>query len=445
MQKITIRQFGPIPSCELDIKPFMILIGEQSTGKSTICKCIYFFKSVRDVIKSYLHGILSTGSLTERRFPSSLNTELKSRFVDLFGMSKFKGDFYLKYEYGPDASLEITSTNDEHKYLNFQFSSVIIQNIQKLEEIAKQHYQDALNIKDVISNELFFDLEIKRVYMLMEKEINKLFNDISEHYYIPAGRGLLTLLSNQLLNIELKSLDYITRDFLKLIQRERNTFEQGLINIINNSDKRDLLRKHNIFQKMTSILKGNYYIKRDKEYIRFQNGFQDGFAKNRVLLPINYASSGQQEVLWILNLLFVWMQGDKRTFVVIEEPEAHLFPNAQKELIDFIALFANLSNSEIMITTHSPYILTCVNNLLYAGKVGERYEEVSSIVPKEYWIHPSSFGAFILGGLNSQFIRSIVDEELHEIAAENIDQVSASIRMQYSRIFELEADNEFSE
>lgn len=437
MQKMIIRQFGPISNCEIDIQSFMILIGEQSTGKSTICKCIYFFKSVRDEIKAYLYGILTSGSVNEKKFPSSLNAELKSRFVELFGMSKFKGDFFLKYEYGPDLNLEITSTNDEHRYLNFKYSSSIIQKIQNLEEQAKQVHNNISNSKGNSQENLFLDLERGRLYKLLEQEVNVLFHDDSEHHYIPAGRGLLTLLTNQLLNIELKSLDYITRDFLKLIQRERNKFELNLAALINDSPKRSLLKKYKVEQKIASILKGNYSFKGDKEYIKPS---QSSFS-----LPINYASSGQQEVLWILNLLFVWMHGNKRTFVIIEEPEAHLFPNAQKEVIDFISLFANLSNSEIMITTHSPYILTAANNLLYAGKVGGHYNEVNNIIGKEYWINPASFNAFIVGESEDQCIRSIIDEDLKEIAAENIDQVSNSIRAEYSKIFGLEADNEFSE
>ena len=55
-------------------------------------------------------------------------------------------------------------------------------------------------------------------------------------------------------------------------------------------------------------------------------------------VKLMYSSSGQQEVLWILMLTFVIMLENKRSFVIIEEPEAHLFPIAQKNVISLISL-----------------------------------------------------------------------------------------------------------
>ncbi|WP_241210766.1 AAA family ATPase [Brachyspira hampsonii] len=92
-------------------------------------------------------------------------------------------------------------------------------------------------------------------------------------------------------------------------------------------------------------------------------------------IPVDKISSGQQEILWLLNVLLgiIWLN-KKNIFVIIEEPEAHLYPNMQKEIIDFIVNFMNITNSNILITTHSPYILTSANNLLYAGKLKENYK-----------------------------------------------------------------------
>ena len=49
MQKIHIKNFGPIKDFKSDIDDFsFVFIGPQASGKSTISKAIYFFKSLRD-------------------------------------------------------------------------------------------------------------------------------------------------------------------------------------------------------------------------------------------------------------------------------------------------------------------------------------------------------------------------------------------------------------
>jgi predicted ATPase len=67
---------------------------------------------------------------------------------------------------------------------------------------------------------------------------------------------------------------------------------------------------------------------------------------------------------------------------VVEEPEAYLFPVAQKQIIDLIALLANQNENQVIVTTHSPYILSSFNNLLYAYiPIPDEFGESISINP----------------------------------------------------------------
>ena len=83
------------------------------------------------------------------------------------------------------------------------------------------------------------------------------------------------------------------------------------------------------------------------------------------LLQGKYESSEQQEVLWILNLIYYYLLKQNPTCFIIEEPEAHLYPNSQKEITEYITL-ALAEKNECLITTHSPYILGTLSNLLDA-------------------------------------------------------------------------------
>lgn len=68
-------------------------------------------------------------------------------------------------------------------------------------------------------------------------------------------------------------------------------------------------------------------------------------------------------------LIFSFILEKTSVFLVLEEPEAHLFPEAQKYIVELIALLCNSTGSSSFITTHSSYILTSINLLMHAFMV----------------------------------------------------------------------------
>ena len=48
MHKLTIHNLGPVEQCELECVPFLTLTGFQASGKSTIAKAIYFFRTIKE-------------------------------------------------------------------------------------------------------------------------------------------------------------------------------------------------------------------------------------------------------------------------------------------------------------------------------------------------------------------------------------------------------------
>ena len=151
-----------------------------------------------------------------------------------------------------------------------------------------------------------------------------------------------------------------------------------------------------------------------------------------------YGSSGQQEVLWILLLVFVIILEQKKAFLVVEEPEAHLFPKAQRNIINLIALLVNSTGSKVLLTTHSPYILTSSNVLLYSGKVeGKRKSSIDSVIPKVFRLSYEKTAAYIVG-TEGRTVVSLMDEETHMIDADYIDSVSEITNEELERLLELE-------
>ena len=56
MQKIIIRNFGPIKECEIDLAQFIVLTGAQATGKSTVAKVVYYFLLAKEICFSVITG-----------------------------------------------------------------------------------------------------------------------------------------------------------------------------------------------------------------------------------------------------------------------------------------------------------------------------------------------------------------------------------------------------
>lgn len=428
MEKIIIRNLGPISNCELSINDFVLFIGEQASGKSTICKCIYFFKAMRDDFFSYLVESISARNFD--KVPRILNKRNRQRFFDLFGQSRHLESMYLRFDYSPLHYVEITLSLKD-KNITTNYCSEMLKRLKELEEKAKSFCKYS---EDLLGTQVQL-VEKRAFYHELRAELNEIFADDRELVYIPAGRSLLSLLSNQLSTISLSNLDYITSQFLRIIQEEKNNFKDGIDELIlrkKQTTVEPINKKMVELAKSTlhKVLKGEYRNDSTGEKIVLDN-------QPNKFIKINYASSGQHESIWILYMLFSWILNQQKMFVVIEEPEAHLFPVAQRNLVNMIALFSNQNNNKILITTHSPYILTSINNLLYAYKVGQNKElSVAKVINKEYWLEFNRVSAYILES-NKQ-PQSIIDHDIEMVKAERVDDISGIINDEYQKIYDLE-------
>lgn len=431
MQRIEIRNFGPIKELNLDIKDFSILIGPQASGKSTVAKTIFFFKSLNDDLVKYF-----IESVEKNDFSKSIGTYTKSirqKYLDYFGESTHLNGLHLKYYYTETIWISITIETN-YKYITPNFSELFKDEFKNL-------VKEAINFSDSIgqrnpslltSKDLFqIDSDKRKFISYVKGKCNSIFQEDRELIFIPAGRSLLATLSDQLQFINPRNLDFLMRTFLDKINIVRPIFNKSLSDIIK---ERRLLTQYDIDYNKTKlaeeiiskILKGKYQYDKDGEKIFFETN---------KYVKLNFSSSGQQESLWILLLLFIIILEKQNVFIVIEEPEAHLFPEAQKEISNLIALMSNIENSQVIITTHSPYILASINNLILANKVGSDNVKVADRINKNLWIRRDKVYAALV--TNGQ-VKDIIDNELNIIQQENIDSVSSVINDEFDFLFQFE-------
>ncbi len=427
MQKIYIRNNGPVKNFEMEVKKFNLLIGEQATGKSTIAKSVYYFKTIKTKIIDYLTQVYdsnSYNSVSQEKvwFDKAIKSELKNIFIKLFGYSwDLNPEFYMKYDYAESVWIQVKLKRGDRdkQYISVTYSPELLNSIKKLQmEIREMYHSNEGIIKTslVLTNE-----ERKRNHEMIVHRVNEIFCDNKETYYIPAGRSLLTVMSNNraIMN-NAGNLDLITEMFMMLIDSVRNSFGNGVrkAHLFYPVEKRQFDVK-NIADFIINIEKGEYFYNGGREFLKIEEDVEHPVA-------INFASSGQQEILWLLNFMYVLMLREEDVFLIIEEPEAHIYPLLQKRVMEFIALFTNMQDSGVFITTHSPYILTVANNLYYAGVLAEdgQVKEVYRVLNKNYIIKKGELSAYKLltnSVLKKQHYIKLLDEEEKEIESNLID------------------------
>ena len=127
---------------------------------------------------------------------------------------------------------------------------------------------------------------------------------------------------------------------------------------------------------------------------------------------------------------------EKETTFFIEEPEAHLFPTSQKQIISLIATIYNAFGHSFFITTHSPYILTAINNLVVgqdaydkANGDTEKLKRLEKVLPADELIRLEDVSAYTL---NKGKLESIIDMENRLIGANLLDSVSDEFEAAFS-------------
>lgn len=122
---------------------------------------------------------------------------------------------------------------------------------------------------------------------------------------------------------------------------------------------------------------------------------------------------------------------------IVEEPELNLYPVSQRDLLQELVRFTNQrEGNRLILTTHSPYILAALNNLLYAFQVSRKaHDAVAEIIPPFYWIDPTQVVAYSTEGGR---VQSIMDPESLQIEAERIDGVSSELNTCYEQLLDLE-------
>lgn len=448
-----------IKSADLVLGRTLLLIGEQASGKSTVAKLLYFFKRVRHIMRNLIYdhaeyftnGHRPSGAMLRQDFEN----KVRNRFQVFFGSRNLRSDTDINYCYGPERSIRFRSGSEEELQLELSdlladglFGSNLERIISELgntrQEIQERRYNQPRGSLHALSTE---------VDALVESGFGPRQNSL----YIPALRGIEISLPEQarlrvfgLLSENIRELEtgrlppssgvadwYLIRDYVDVATGLRDWYrEHSFTDLVEARDRRSLGEQRNMVlanQLVERILRGRYEHEPDGEKIYFSGNDA---------VELSSASSGQQNSVRILQDIFLRLTEQDSAFRVIEEPEAHLYPMAQKHLLELIALMVNHTDSQVVITTHSPYVLSVFNNLLYATRVAEinpsAHDEIAETIPEACWLNPDHFYAY---ALKDGMCQSIIDHETGLIDQNFLDEISEELGDEFNILYSLHAES----
>ena len=389
-ETLSIENFLNIKEFHWNIKPFNIITGDMGSGKSLCIKLLYFFEEI------LISSILYAQGFSKKLFENGHYSERLSK--------DFKEYFYL-------------SDNNKDLKINYSFKSngsnfTILVTWDTIEKKLVWHC-DYLNKNQNKWMGYFTSPETPDI---TRKARNQIFDDITHDFedklpingiFIPASRAALAVVGS---NTSFK--DRFLNDFVQ--------YKDFLL-----SDP-DI----NLPREFVDILKVKKIGKNPNDEGDVVLEHSDGRA-----VPSLYSSSGQQELVYLLMLLEILPQTDfnfsKMFSYFIEEPSAHLFPKEQKGIMECIArIFQNdkKKNTRFFITTHSPYVLNVINNMLKKGSIIKRNIDRAKEIEEAF-----NFPHLFVEDVSASFINNdgtktdMLDPEEEMIFADSIASISYQI------------------
>lgn len=389
MQTIEIRNIGPLKETGVvPITQVMLLIGEQSTGKSTfmkiLCFCCWLEKQVMiggdSILSRYTHYY---------RFWN----ELKK-------FHHFNDDFlsdssYIKYD-GSAIQIEMRGKKRNAKIVRKPKFAEIRHNL-KISFLPSER-----NLLSSIQN-------IENLYR--SKDVDMLFN-----YILEWGEARLQF-------NESHPLDLVFVDKMKY------HYEAKKGDMLTLADGHSKIKPYYASSGVQSALP----IQALATYLAGEVGTSAKISPVDYLKQLDLTDSKIDIKVMTSVLKNIQNRSSYKSFhMFIEELEQNLFPIAQFELVKMLVGLLKQTDkkdtgykSTVFLTTHSPYVLTALNVMMLASAAYEiSHDKVHDLGLEDYVLPKGAYSAYCIK--DGRF-ENIVDEEYGFIKGDFLDSVSEQV------------------
>jgi hypothetical protein len=322
---ITIKNIGPLKTIEdLPIMPFTVLIGESASGKSTLMKLVsmmrYLYKMAN--IRSYLKHSQITNSPFRMRFDTMMKETGMFKMLDSSSVIRYR-----------------VVMDDDTEY------AIVMENkkLGKLPIISLEH---------LMFNKVSYISENRNIIPTWTQKASQNVGATLGFYFHETNNDFVRASAND----KAISLDYLGMKLYITHPKGKPT----RYTIIPNDERHAPIE----LREASSGVQTSASVALIVKDFASANGFSFKEAFKRSVLNYLY----DMERLNKFKAVKEPSDLKKRVYIHVEEPELSLFPDAQCKLIEEIILSAAHAEEnreiDIMLATHSPYILNFLNVLL---------------------------------------------------------------------------------
>lgn len=376
----TVRVFGlrGLQNIEVDLEPVTVLTGMNNTGKTSFLKALQIALGNRQFITSDDFYISDSSSANK------IIVDVK--IVPVGKDGDIRNDF--------DGNWEALFTVDRIMIDAEGKSFIPLRTIVTYDELNATYKSKQYILPDWPA----FKTESNAWYQAANGKEKVFYYDEIQFFYIDAQRDILEdmKVKNSYLGKMISKIEYSKEDIIEIEQQIKKLNEQAVSSSPILSNIKATLKE--LDSTMDSVSEGVEITPFTKKIRDLNKGLSIYYGDKKDSFPMEYHGMGTRSWSSLLtlksfiNLLDKNAENEQTPFfpiLAIEEPEAHLHPNAQKKLYKQIE---GVKGQKI-ISTHSPYIAACAG----LSQIRNFYKDDVSV----------SCGAINTGKLNPEDIRRI--------------------------------------
>jgi len=323
--QIQIRNFGPIKAFDFDLKKDLVMIfGKNNIGKSYGIYVVYLL--VKTLLKSQRY--VSTNVAVDK---------LQQAFL-----ADFQDAFYATFE---------NLDNITNRFSKKPMSLSLCTNVAELRIEVKDNQLVLTNASLLTKIQNDFPLDTQQ-----------------QIYYLPAARfGIYQALSAfSAIFAELGKSRNVLRQKVEIptLTSPVSDYFLGLSNLKINDIKVDKQILSLVEEIEQNILKGEVIFNSELNKFFYKPSQTD------LYLNFSLTSSMVSELFPLVAYLkYIVAFANSPSMIFIEEPEAHLHPEAQVELIEILVKLVKVAHVKLVVACHSDSIFNKTNNLIIGGKI----------------------------------------------------------------------------